>query len=348
MNIKTAIKYLVQNKDLSEKEAQEVMFEIMTDKVTPAQFGSFITALKIKGETAFEIAGMANAMRSVSLKIDLNRSLLDTCGTGGSGLNWFNISTACAFVISGAGIKIAKHGNKAISGKSGSADVLSELGVNISLKPEQVKRCIEDIGIGFLFAQTFHPAMKFAGPLRPQIGIPTIFNFLGPLTNPANASNQVLGVSNINFVEKIAKALEILGTKYSFVVHSESGADEIDVEGNTLVYQVNQNGIKRRKTRAADFGLPEGRREHLIIDDISQSSKKIKKVLAGEGRSERINLSKDTSCRNIVIMNAAAGIIAAGKANAFQEAAEIAKDSIDSGNANKKLEELVKISQELS
>ena len=205
MNIKTAIKYLVQNKDLSEKEAQEVMFEIMTDKVTPAQFGSFITALKIKGETAFEIAGMANAMRSVSLKIDLNQSLLDTCGTGGSGLNWFNISTACAFVISGAGIKIAKHGNKAISGKSGSADVLSELGVNISLKPEQVKRCIEDIGIGFLFAQTFHPAMKFAGPLRPQIGIPTIFNFLGPLTNPANASNQVLGVSNINFVEKIAK-----------------------------------------------------------------------------------------------------------------------------------------------
>ena len=348
MNIKTAIKYLVQNKDLSEKEAQEVMFEIMTDKVTPAQFGSFITALKIKGETAFEIAGMANAMRSVSLKIDLNQSLLDTCGTGGSGLNWFNISTACAFVISGTGIKIAKHGNKAISGKSGSADVLSELGVNISLKPEQVKRCIEDIGIGFLFAQTFHPAMKFAGPLRPQIGIPTIFNFLGPLTNPANASNQVLGVSNINFVEKIAKALEILGTKYSFVVHSESGADEIDVEGNTLVYQVNQNGIKRRKTRAADFGLPEGRREHLIIDDISQSSKKIKKVLAGEGRSERINLSKDTSCRNIVIMNAAAGIIAAGKANAFQEAAEIAKDSIDSGNANKKLEELVKISQELS
>jgi len=348
MNIKTAIKYLVQNKDLSEKEAQEVMFEIMTDKVTPAQFGSFITALKIKGETAFEIAGMANAMRSVSLKIDLNQSLLDTCGTGGSGLNWFNISTACAFVISGAGIKIAKHGNKAISGKSGSADVLSELGVNISLKPEQVKRCIEDIGIGFLFAQTFHPAMKFAGPLRPQIGIPTIFNFLGPLTNPANASNQVLGVSNINFVEKIAKALEILGTKYSFVVHSESGADEIDVEGNTLVYQVNQNGIKRRKTRAAEFGLPEGRREHLIIDDISQSSKKIKKVLAGEGRSERINLSKDTSCRNIVIMNAAAGIIAAGKANAFQEAAEIAKDSIDSGNANKKLEELVKISQELS
>ena len=348
MNIKTAIKYLVQNKDLSEKEAQEVMFEIMTDKVTPAQFGSFITALKIKGETAFEIAGMANAMRSVSLKIDLKQNLLDTCGTGGSGLNWFNISTACAFVISGAGIKIAKHGNKAISGKSGSADVLSELGVNISLKPEQVKRCIEDIGIGFLFAQTFHPAMKFAGPLRPQIGIPTIFNFLGPLTNPANASNQVLGVSNINFVEKIAKALEILGTKYSFVVHSESGADEIDVEGNTLVYQVNQNGIKRRKTRAADFGLPEGRREHLIIDDISQSSKKIKKVLAGEGRSERINLSKDTSCRNIVIMNAAAGIIAAGKANAFQEAAEIAKDSIDSGNANKKLEELVKISQELS
>ena len=348
MNIKTAIKYLVQNKDLSEKEAQEVMFEIMTDKVTPAQFGSFITALKIKGETAFEIAGMAKAMRSVSLKIDLKQNLLDTCGTGGSGLNWFNISTACAFVISGAGIKIAKHGNKAISGKSGSADVLSELGVNISLKPEQVKRCIEDIGIGFLFAQTFHPAMKFAGPLRPQIGIPTIFNFLGPLTNPANASNQVLGVSNIDFVEKIAKALEILGTKYSFVVHSESGADEIDVEGNTLVYQINQNGIKRRKTRAADFGLPEGRREHLIIDDISQSSKKIKKVLAGEGRSERINLSKDTSCRNIVIMNAAAGIIAAGKANALQEAAEIAKDSIDSGNANKKLEELVKISQELS
>ena len=348
MNIQNAIKNLVTNNDLTELDAEEVMFEIMTEKVTPAQFGSFITALKMKGETAFEIAGMAKAMRSVSLKINIQDDVLDTCGTGGSGLNWFNISTACAFVISGAGIKIAKHGNKAMSGKSGSADVLNDLGVNINLEPEKVKKCIESIGVGFMFAQTFHPAMKFAGPLRPQIGIPTIFNFLGPLTNPARASHQVLGVSNFNFVEKIAKALEILGTKYSFVVHSESGADEIDIEGHTWVYQINENGIKRRKTRAADFGLPEGKREHLIINNISESSKIIKKVLTGDGKSERINLSKDTSCRNIVIMNAAAGIIAAGKANAFQEAAEIAKDSIDSGRAYKKLEELIKISQELS
>ena len=192
MNIKLGISELVENKDISKTDINIIMREIMQGNITPAQFGSFVTALRIKGETPEEIAGMAEAMREFSEKIITKLPVIDTCGTGGDGKNWFNISTAVSFVVAGAGIPVAKHGNRAMSGSSGSADVLEVLGVNIMLDPSDVKKCLEEIGIGFMFAQKFHPAMKFAGPLRPEIGIRTIFNLLGPLTNPANTKKQII------------------------------------------------------------------------------------------------------------------------------------------------------------
>ena len=199
-----------------------------------------------------------------------------------------------------------------------------------------------------MFAQAFHPAMKFAGPLRPQLGIRTIFNFLGPLTNPASVNRQVIGVSDAAFAERIAKALEILGTQYAFVVNAESGADEIDIEGHTLLYQVNKDGLKRRRTRPADFGLQEGKREHLVVESSEESAQIIKDIFAGAGSGHNPPVAPETSRRNVVVLNSAAALMAAGKAVAFQEAASMAQDSIDSGAAQEKLTSLVKVSQEQS
>ncbi len=348
MNIKQAIQAAVDGVDLSQNDAADAMRSIMSGEATPAQFGAYVTALRMKGETPYEIAGMASVMREVSLHIDVDTDTIDTCGTGGSGLNWFNISTASAFVVAGAGVPVAKHGNRAMSGSSGSADVLEALGVNIMLGPEAVKNCIDQAGIGFMFAQAFHPAMKFAGPLRPEIGIRTIFNFLGPLTNPAGATRQVIGVSDAIFAKKIAEALEILGTTYAFIVHAESGGDEVDIEGQTLIYQVNSDGVKRRRTRPADFGLPEGKRYHLVTDSVEDSADIIKRVFAGEGGGHNAPVSPETSRRNVIVLNSATALMAAGKATAFQEASAMAQDSIDSGAAQAKLNLLVKISQEQS
>jgi len=346
MNIQQAIQAAVDGVDLSQEDAADAMRSIMSGDATPAQFGAYVTALRMKGETPHEIAGMASVMREVSLHIDTETDLVDTCGTGGSGLNWFNISTASAFVVAGAGVPVAKHGNRAMSGSSGSADVLETLGVNIMLGPDGVKNCISEAGIGFMFAQAFHPAMKFAGPLRPQIGIRTIFNFLGPLTNPAGATRQVVGVSDATFAHKIAQALEILGTRYAFVVHAESGGDEVDIEGQTLIYQVNSDGVKRRRTRPADFGLPEGKRDHLVTDSVEDSAEIIRGIFAGEGGGHNAPVSPETSRRNVVVLNSATALMAAGKATAFQEASAIAQDSIDSGAAQASLSALVKVSQE--
>ncbi|MDE0591992.1 MAG: anthranilate phosphoribosyltransferase [Dehalococcoidia bacterium] len=348
MNIQQAIQVVVESTDLEQDQAADAMREIMAGEATPAQFGAFVTAMRMKGETPSEIAGMAGVMRDVSLHVDTDVDMIDTCGTGGSGLNWFNISTASAFVVAGAGVPVAKHGNRAMSGSTGSADVLEALGVNITLGPEGVKNCFTKSEVGFMFAQAFHPAMKFAGPLRPQLGIRTIFNFLGPLTNPAGVKRQVIGVSDAAFAEKIAKALEILGIEYAFVVNAESGADEVDIEGHTLVYQVNKDGLKRRRTRPADFGLQEGLREHLVVESTEESAQIIKDIFAGAGSGHNPPVAPETSRRNVVVLNSAAALMASGKAVAFQEAAAMAQDSIDSGAAQEKLTSLIKVSQEQS
>ncbi len=347
MNIQQGIQAAVDGNDLSQQEAADVMSQIMGGDATEAQFGAFVTALRMKGETPAEIAGMASIMRQVSLHVDADSEVIDTCGTGGDAKGWFNVSTAAAFVAAGAGVSVAKHGNRAMSGSTGSADVLEALGVNIALGPDDVKRCIEEVGIGFMFAQAFHPAMRFAGPLRPQIGIRTVFNILGPLTNPAGAKRQVLGVADRRTAEKIADALRLLDTEYSLVVHAESGADEIDVEGHTLMFQVTPDQMKRRRTRPADFGLPEGDRNDLVAESVEHSAEIIRTVLAGVGGAHNAPPGPERSRYNVVAINAAAALLAAGKANSFNDAALMAKDSIDSGAAAAKLEALVTLSSGL-
>ena len=345
-NITKAIKLISKHENLSLDLANASMNEIMSGDVTPAQFGSFIMGLKMKGETSTEIAGLATAMREKSLKVDLDEPLLDTCGTGGDGLKTFNISTSVAFVVAGAGVKVAKHGNRAISGSSGSADALEEMGVKITLSPYSVKRCIEEIGIGFIFAQSFHPAMKFASPLRREVGIPTVFNILGPLTNPAGASNQLIGISSYEAAEKVAEALKILGTKNSLVVHGHNNLDEVSIEGNTTIWQVTSNSVKRRKARISDFGLPESSLSNLIIESIAESASTIKDIFSGKG-SDPLDNSPIVSRRNAVVINAAAALVASGKTSSFQDAAEMAKISIDSGAAQSKLIELINLSNKM-
>lgn len=348
MDIKQGIQAIVDNgADLSQEQAADVMRQIMSGEATPAQFGAFVTALRMKGETPEEIAGMARVMRDVSLHVDTDLPVIDTCGTGGDNKGWFNISTAAAFVVAGAGVPVAKHGNRAMSGASGSADALEALGVNIALSPEGVKRCIEEVGIGFMFAQAFHPAMKFAGPLRPQIGIRTVFNLLGPMTNPAGATKQVIGVSDPKTAEKMAKALALLGTDSSLVVHAESGADEVDVEGHTLIYQVSPDAMKRRRTRPADFGLPECTRDHLAVSSTDESVRRIQDVFAGKGGGHNALPSVDRSSYTAVVINAATALYTVGKAVSFQDACQMAQDSIKSGAAKNKLEQLAELSQKL-
>lgn len=345
-NILKAIKLISNGQDLTFELANSSMDEIMRGDVTPAQFGSFIMGLKMKGETSTEIAGLATGMREKSLKVDLDEPLLDTCGTGGDGLKTFNISTAVAFVVAGAGVKVAKHGNRAISGSSGSADVLEEMGVKITLSPYSVKKCIEDIGIGFIFAQSFHPAMKFASPLRREVGVPTVFNILGPLTNPAGASNQLIGISNYEAAEKVAEALKILGTENSLVVNGHNNLDEVSIEGNTTIWQVSGDSVKRRRARISDFGLPESNLNNLVVDSISQSAETIKNIFSGDG-ADPLDKSPIASRRNAVIINSASALVAAGKTSSFNDSAEMAKTSIDSGAAQSKLLELVNLSNKM-
>ena len=346
MNIQQGIQAVAEREDLSVEDAAGVMRQIMAAEATPAQFGAFVTALRMKGETPEEIAGMAMAMREVSLHVDTDISAVDTCGTGGDSMGWFNVSTAAAFVVAGAGAPVAKHGNRAMSGATGSADALDALGVKIDLGPDGARRCIELTGICFMFAQEFHPAMKFAGPLRPQLGIRTVFNLLGPLTNPAGTKRQVIGVYDGSAAEKIAKALSILGAEYTLVVHADSGADEIDVEGHTLVYQVTADAMKRRRTRPADFGLPEGSRSHLAVRNAAASAQTIRSVLDSKGGGHNAPPGPARSARNVVVMNAAAALLAAGKADSFQDGAALAMESIDSGAARERLERLVTVSNE--
>ena len=257
-----------------------------------------------------------------------------------------SVPATVAFVVAGAGIKVAKHGNRAISGSSGSADALESLGVKITLSPYSVKKCIQEIGIGFIFAQSFHPAMKFASPLRREIGIPTIFNILGPLTNPAGASNQLIGISSYESAEKVAEALKILGTKNSIVVNGHNNLDEISVEGNTNIWQVDKDKVKRRRARISDFGLPESKLDNLIVDSVEESVSTIKDIFDGQG-ADPLEKSHISSRRNAVIINAAAALVASGKTDSFQDASEMAKTSLDSGAAQSKLIELIELSNKM-
>ncbi len=330
--IKDAISKVVKGADLTEEEMMHVMSEIMGGAASPAQIASFITALRLKGETVDEITGAARVMRQKAARIEVSSPVVvDTCGTGGDESMTFNISTAAAFVVAGCGITVAKHGNRSVSSKSGSADVLRELGVNIEAEVGTVEECLDKVGIGFLFAPLLHGAMKYAAPVRREIGIRTIFNILGPLTNPAGARYQVLGVYDPLLTDILAKVLYNLGSIRAFVVCGEDGLDEITLTGETRVTELHDGSIKTYHLRPEDFGLERCAPCDLKGGDPRENARIIRGVLEG-------------SCgphRDIVLLNASPAIVAARKARTLKEGVAIARGSIDSGEALKKLDGLV-------
>ncbi|MFH1097294.1 MAG: anthranilate phosphoribosyltransferase [Candidatus Desantisbacteria bacterium] len=329
--IKEAIDKIVKGNNLSTDEMFEVMNEIMTGSATPVQIGSFITGLRMKGETVEEITGAVAVMREKATKILVQGDVIDTCGTGGDGLQTINISTIAAFVAAGAGARVAKHGNRSVSSKCGSADLLMGLGVNIEAIPETVERCIEEVGIGFMFAPMLHPAMKYAIGPRREIGIRTIFNILGPMTNPAGAKFQLLGVYDPSMTEIMANVLKNLGSVRAFVVHGEDGLDEISISGRTKITELRNKKISTYMISPENFGLKRGTLEEIIGGSVDENVEFALNVLSGKDMGAK---------RNIVLLNAAFVLLAAGIIDDVTEAIKLAAKSIDSGNAMKKLEGL--------
>jgi anthranilate phosphoribosyltransferase len=333
--IKEAIAKVVNREDLNEPQMMEVMDEVMEGKATPAQIAAFMTGLRIKGETVDEVTGAARIMRRKATRIDARSPIIvDTCGTGGDGMKTFNISTTAAFVVTAAGLTVAKHGNRAVSSGCGSADVLEALGVNISAEPEIVEECIHQIGIGFLFAPKLHGAMKYAIGPRREIGIRTIFNMLGPLTNPAGATSQLIGVYDPRLTEMFAGVLKNLGTKTAFVVHGSDGLDEATVTGKTRVTELKNGLINTYDIDAALFFGDIFPGDALLGGDASVNAEMTKSVLTGNSGA----------CRNIVVLNAALAIMAGEMANTIKEGIEIAQECIDNGAAIRKLQSLIELS----
>jgi anthranilate phosphoribosyltransferase len=336
--IKEAISTLAAGKSLTYEEAYFVMGEIMGGEATPAQIAAFLTALHMKGETPDEIAGLASVMRAKATPVKITGPAIDIVGTGGDGSGSFNISTAAAFVAAGAGLKVAKHGNRAATSRCGSADVLEALGVQINLSPEWVSECIEKVDIGFMFAPAFHPAMKHAAPVRKEIGIRTVFNILGPLTNPAGVEHIVLGVPSEELGSKMAGVLHRLGTKHSLVVYAENGLDEISISGKTLVWDVSEK-VPARPERISprDFGFDEAGKEEMKGGTPRENAVALRRIMDGE----------KGALRNVVVMNAAAALIAANVTKDSKQATRLAGEAIDTGKAKEKLDGLATLTQEL-
>ena len=335
--IREAIERLASGRDLGWEEAAQVMREIVEEEATAAQLGAFLTALRVKGETAEEMAGMAAVMRERALRVDVEGPLVDTCGTGGDAKGTFNISTAAAFVVAGAGLRVAKHGNRAASGACGSADVLETLGVKIDLSPEAVRRCIEEIGIGFMFAPRYHPAMKFAAGVRREIGIRTVFNVLGPLTNPARPEAQLLGVAHPSLGEKMAHVLGLLGTRRALVVCGEDGLDELGLSGENRVWDLDQGAVRTYAMSCQEAGLNSAPIEALKGGSPDDNANIMQRVLHGE----------PGPMRDVVVLNGAAVIVVGGKAQTLEQGGELARNAIDSGAAALALQRLVELSQRL-
>ena len=334
MDIREAIDAVVSGQPLSVDEAAAVMRQIMQGEATPAQLGSFLTALRLKGESTEEIAGMATVMREFSLKVRVNGTVVDSVGTGGDGSDSFNISTAAALVAAGAGVRIAKHGNRAASGSCGAADVLEALGVCIELPPEGVERCINEGGIGFMFAQAFHPSMRHAGPVRREIGIRTVFNILGPLTNPAAAQRQLIGVAFPQLGEKMAEVLRLLGSERSLVVHGAGGLDEIALDGDTTVWELRDGEVKTWTFRPDDTGLGRWSVRDLRGGNKDANAATMLKLLCGEGGP----------IRDAVLLNTAGVLLAAGATTSIPDGIHAAAQAIDSGAARQRLDALIELS----
>ena len=350
--IQGAIGKVVNKEDLSQMEMETVMNEIMSGEATPAQIGAFITALRMKGETVDEIVGAARVMREKATKIDvidtslsLDRdeinidaeTILDTCGTGGDGTNTFNVSTATAFVAAGGGVRVAKHGKRAVSSRCGSADVLENLGVKLDITPQDVERCLREIGIGFLFAPLFHGAMKYAAGPRKEIGLRTIFNVLGPLTNPAGATAQVLGVYSPDLTEKMAQVLGKLGSKEAFVVCGEGIFDEISICSPTRISHLKDGEVHSYRITPEDYGFQRAMIDAIKGGDAQENAWIIRNILDGQ----------EGARKDMVLLNAAAAFVAAGLDQDLKAGIERARDVIDSGKAKHKLEQLIKFTNSI-
>ena len=322
---------LLAGRPLSEDDAAAAMTEIMEGNASPAQIAGFVIALRAKGESLDELVGLVKTMRDFSEKVTVTGEVLDTCGTGGDRTGTFNVSTAAAFVCAGAGIKVAKHGNRAASSRCGSADVLEALGVRIDLPADAVQACIEQAGIGFCFAPMFHPALRHAGPTRKDLGVATIFNFLGPLTNPAGATRQALGVSDARMVELMVETLGRLGSRRVIAFHGDQGLDELSISGRSSVYEYNEGTTLRWTIDPVELGLEQAPLEAVAGGSAAENAAAITSVLAGDPGPKR----------DIVLLNAAAGILAAGRADSIEKALALAADAVDSGGAWRSLRSLV-------
>ena len=330
MNISEAIKAVISRQNLNESEMHDVMNSIMTGQTTDAQIGAFLVGLSMKGETIEEITASAKVMRALATSVELssNDYLVDTCGTGGDGLGLFNISTASAFVVAAAGGKVAKHGNRSISSKSGSADVLEAAGINLNISPELISHCIEEIGLGFMFAPAHHSAMKHAIGPRKELAVRTIFNVLGPLTNPAKAPNQIMGVYDKSLVEPIANVLKGLNSRHVMVVHSEDGLDEFSIANMTYVAELKDNNISTYTVHPGDFGLEEGNLDSIKAENAEQSLALINEAFSG----------KKGVARDIIALNAGAAIYVSGLVSSFDEGVTQANQILSDGSAQDKLD----------
>ena len=333
-DLRGAIAKVAAGNSLTQEEAAEAFDLVMSGAATPAQIGALVMGLRVRGETVDEIAGAARAMRAKVLTVRAPEGAIDTCGTGGDGKGTFNISTCAAFVVAGAGVPVAKHGNRAISSRSGSADVLKELGVNIEASPETISRCIAECGLGFMFAPAHHAAMRHVAQVRTELGTRTIFNLLGPLANPAGAKYQVVGVFGKEWVEPIAQVLALLGTIRAWVVHGSDGLDELTTTGISDVAVVDAGKVSTFRISPRNAGLPDARPEDLTGGNAVENAAHIRAVLGG----------LKGALRDIVLLNAAAALLVAGKASTLREGVALASESIDSGKALAVLEALVPLS----
>lgn len=336
MNIQTAINEVISGKNLSRDDMHVVMKTIMQGEATPAQIGGLLVALRLKGESVDEITAAAEVMRELAEKVNVDKTnLVDTCGTGGDGANTFNISTTSAFVVAASGAKVAKHGNRSVSSKSGSADVLEAAGVNLELNGAQVESCIENVGIGFMFAPMHHSAMKHAIGPRRELGIRTLFNVLGPLTNPAGAPNQVIGVFSKDWINPLAETLKKLNSEHVLVVHSEDGLDEISISAKTHIAELKDGQINNYEISPIDFGMELQDITALAVNGVDDSLNMMQSVLD----------NTDGAAKDIVCLNAGAAIYAAGLTDSIQDGISKAQSTIASGAAKQKLEQLIQHSQ---
>lgn len=340
MNIQQAIAHLVEAEDLSTGEMQAVMHEIMSGEATPAQIGGFLVALRLKGETIDEIVGAASVMRELATPVTVTANyLVDTCGTGGDGANLFNVSTASAFVVAAAGGHVAKHGNRAVSSASGSSDVLQKMGIAIDLEPGQVARCIEEVGMGFMFAPAHHSATRYAAGPRRELGMRTIFNILGPMTNPAGVKRQVVGVFSRELCCTVAEVLKKLGSEHVMVVNANDGIDEITIADSTHVAELLDGSIVEYEIKPGDFGLETGSLEGLTVTSSDESVTLIKAALSGQDSDVARRASR------LITLNAAAAIYTSGVAVTLADGVQMAEDAIASGAALEKIKQLAQFSE---